>query len=696
MTRGFRWVGLAVVALAVACGGGGGSNTLPDGDAPLIQSFGLLRPVTDAAQMTRSLQEGLAGAAFVSSAEEPIRFELDDVPPGAPESDAAGRFSTTNLQEPGVDESDLVKYDGAVLYVLDRSGPDQPLPTEPGPTDTGIVAPGALSARIRLFATDLAAPTAEQVGEIQLDGEYFQEGGLYLAEVSGTTQLIAVGQSSPFVPWEVFAVDYYWQEGRTTVSAWDVADPASPGELWSIVLEGNLLTSRRIDNMLYLVTRFTPTVEGLVPYPVEEEQVEMNRILIEETPLASLLPDLVRDGGEPEELLEATDCLVPNPDYEDLAPPPPSGSLVTVTAIDLTAPDRVTSLCLNTFASGFYASTDSLYLTTNGIGNETMIHKIRLSGGEAAYRGSGVVPGYLGTRSPAFLMSEDGVDLRVVSSLWRDRVFPMPVVDVIFEEASDPPEEDYGPHRLTVLRESADGTRLEVVARLPNSRRPAPIGKPGEDIYAVRFVGDRAYAVTFEVIDPLYVIDLSDAEDPQITGELELPGFSTLLQPLSEELLLGVGAEVPASAGGITQGVKVALFNVADVAAPIELGSEVIGRRGSYSPALDDHHAFSLLEVDGRYRAAIPVERHDTLQEAEDVPVEDPWYWYAWSDSGLYQFDIDPSSGSLSRAGALIIESRDDDRQFPRYDLYESRGVLHEDAVFFVRAPMVWAGRWGD
>lgn len=229
--------------------------------------------------------------------------------------------------------------------------------------------------------------------------------------------------------------------------------------------------------------------------------------------------------------------------------------------------------------------------------------------GNPEYRGSGEVPGYIGTSNPSFLMSENDTDLRVFSSSWAGRGFPLAVmesdtaaIDQTIDQTID--EEDFGIHKLTILRESADGTRLDQLAQLPNRQRPDAIGKPGEDLYADRFVAKRAYAFTFEVIDPLYVLELSDPEDPRISGELELLGFSTLLQPLGKDLLLGVGSDVPADGLGLTQGVKVALFNVANISAPVELESIVIGKRGSSSPALYNHHALTLLETEGTYRAA--------------------------------------------------------------------------------------------
>ena len=59
-----------------------------------------------------------------------------------------------------------------------------------------------------------------------------------------------------------------------------------------------------------------------------------------------------------------------------------------------------------------------------------------------------------------------------------------------------------------------------------------------EKIYSERYVGDKAYVVTFKQTDPLFVIDLSDSKNPQILGELKIPGYSTYLHPYDETHLI--------------------------------------------------------------------------------------------------------------------------------------------------------------
>ena len=152
----------------------------------------------------------------------------------------------------------------------------------------------------------------------------------------------------------------------------------------------------------------------------------------------------------------------------------------------------------------------------------------------------------------------------------------------------------------------------------------------GEKIYSARFLGKRAYVVTFKKVDPLFVIDLSSPENPKVLGYLKIPGYSDYLHPYDENHVIGIGKEaVDASTEEVGnrnldfawyQGVKIALFDISDVENPKEKAKFVIGDRGTDSPALSDHKALlfdkekkilvlpiSLAEINkGKYSGEIP------------------------------------------------------------------------------------------
>jgi len=124
----------------------------------------------------------------------------------------------------------------------------------------------------------------------------------------------------------------------------------------------------------------------------------------------------------------------------------------------------------------------------------------------------------------------------------------------------------------------------------------------GESIYAVRFSGERGYLVTYETIDPLFTLDLSDPTNPLVAGELKLPGFSNYLHVIDENTLLGIGRDTQEMyarnydgnetfIGMRSGGIKLSLFDVSDYNNPQVINEYVIGGAGSYTEALYNHKA---------------------------------------------------------------------------------------------------------
>ena len=117
--------------------------------------------------------------------------------------------------------------------------------------------------------------------------------------------------------------------------------------------------------------------------------------------------------------------------------------------------------------------------------------------------------------------------------------------------------------------------------------RVGGLGK-GERVYAVRFVGDTGYVVTFRRVDPLYTLDLSTPSRPAVLGELKIRGYSAYLHPLGGDLLLGIGQD--ASDEGRVLGTQLSLFDVSNLRRPVLLRTHALG--SSWSEAESDHHAF--------------------------------------------------------------------------------------------------------
>jgi uncharacterized secreted protein with C-terminal beta-propeller domain len=111
----------------------------------------------------------------------------------------------------------------------------------------------------------------------------------------------------------------------------------------------------------------------------------------------------------------------------------------------------------------------------------------------------------------------------------------------------------------------------------------------GQQIYAVRFIGDVGYVVTFRRVGPLYTIDHSTPSKPRVAGELEIEGYSAYLHPVGKDLLLGVGQD--AGSDGRVRGTQVSLFDVSDPAKPARVAARALSD-GSSSDVEFDHRAF--------------------------------------------------------------------------------------------------------
>ena len=216
---------------------------------------------------------------------------------------------------------------------------------------------------------------------------------------------------------------------------------------------------------------------------------------------------------------------------------------------------------------------------------DTEIHRFDTSkAGETAYASTGEVPGYVLNQ---YSMSEHEGELRVAST-----ETPAWLGEGVAVAAQAAQEQSY----VTVLREQ--GPRLARVGQVGG------LGK-GERIYAVRFMGDKGYVVTFRQVDPLYTLDLADPADPKVLGELKILGYSAYLHPVSDDRLLGIGQD--ATEDGRTRGSQLSLFDVSDLRNPRRVAQAGLGADSS-SPAEFDPHAF--LYWDPTRLAVIPLERY--------------------------------------------------------------------------------------
>jgi uncharacterized secreted protein with C-terminal beta-propeller domain len=146
-----------------------------------------------------------------------------------------------------------------------------------------------------------------------------------------------------------------------------------------------------------------------------------------------------------------------------------------------------------------------------------------------------------------------------------------------------------------------------------------------ERVYSVRYVGDTAYVVTFRRVDPFHVVDLSDPENPEETGELKLPGFSSYLHPIDDDHVLGIGEE--------NGKVKTVLFDVSDPSNPTIDDQEILHDH-HWSAISQSHHAFTIDRKHGVF----------FLPAGEDGVVVD------YTNGSLARTDTIQTHDSVSRA----------------------------------------------
>ncbi len=170
----------------------------------------------------------------------------------------------------------------------------------------------------------------------------------------------------------------------------------------------------------------------------------------------------------------------------------------------------------------------------------------------------------------------------------------------------------------------------------------------GEKIYSARFMGNRAYLVTFKKVDPLFVIGLENPANPIVLGKLKIPGYSDYLHPYDETHLIGLGKDaIPSETGDFAwyQGVKLSLFDVSNVSNPVELANYSIGDRGTDSYALNDHKAF--LFDKQRNLLVLPITLYQINRERNPSPVANTYGEAVFQ--GAYVFNVSLDNGFTLR-----------------------------------------------
>jgi hypothetical protein len=540
-----------VVVLAVAlCGTTAAEAATPKSwprafrscDALLQHARGQALRVTEAQGLPRRPPPGVAFPVDTAGPRADGEGQAGTPPQSAaPAAGADGSdFSTTNVQEKGIDEPDLVKTNGKHVFAL---------------------AGGALR------AIDVRGAAPRVVGTLKLESTFGQElllsGDRLVVFSSGYGYAVPQADASGFVP----------EDPGSKLIEIDVSDPASMRVVRTLDVDGSYVSARLSGTTARVVVASYPK-----PIPLPEGEappLQRRRAAIRRTRLKTWVPAYkvtnARTGRSGRHSLVRCRAARRPAAFSGLG-------MLTVLTLDLSKSIvPVDSDGLFADARTVYASPTSLYVASERWfdpqpdsadqpppAGRTTIHRFDARDGDhTTFRASGDVRGHLLNQ---WSLSEHRGHLRVATTE-QPQWWP---------GGTREDSESF----VTVLDERAGAlARVGAVGGLGR----------GERIYAVRFVEDRGYVVTFRQVDPLYVLSLEDPAKPVVAGELKILGYSAYLHPIGGDLLLGVGQD--ATEEGRLKGTQLSVFDVSNPAAPARLQQRAIGS-GSSSEAEYDHHAF--------------------------------------------------------------------------------------------------------
>lgn len=470
-----------------------------------------------------------------------------DAVAGAQRADAD--FSGTNVQEEGVDEPDLVKTDGRTLFVVSDG---------------------------RVSALDVRSRRPKLLDSLRLDAGWAHE--LLLDR----SRLIVLSQGTP-MPMPIdggvgIRAPRWPYPSKTELTEVDVSRPDRLRVLRTLELDGGYLTARLVGHVARVVLsspigQDLPFVAPGSPGAAETARAtEQNRAVVQSAGARSWLPSRTLRGPKGR-------ILDSGPIVQCRNVRRPTGfsglGMVTVLTVDLARGlDPIDADAIVSDGRVVYASRSSLYVATDRFdpraadgrpvadGVTTAIHRFDISSPtQTSYHGSATFAGVLLNQ---WSLSEWNGTLRVAST--------------------EQPVWWGGPQTESQTTVTTFGQRKGALARLGSV---GGLGN-GERVYAVRFIGDTGYVVTFRQVDPLYTLDLSTPSRPVVRGELKIRGYSAYLHPVGDDLLLGIGRD--ATDDGRVLGTQASLFDVSDIRSPKRLDAFSLGN--GLSEAEQDHHAF--------------------------------------------------------------------------------------------------------
>lgn len=444
-------------------------------------------------------------------------------------NEVANDYSKTNTQVQGVDEADIVKTDGTYIYYLTNE-------------------------KLTIINTENASQMKE-MSTIKFD-ETFTPEEIFL----NNDKIIVIGKRYEYDKTERkigIDEDYlypnYMDKTYTSAKLYNVKDKINPTLERTVEVEGDYLTARMIGSNVYIASnKYMYYAYICNTY----KSTELNE--------DDFKPHYLDTATSNETKSINFDCIYYIPEFEDT-------NYLNIVAFNITNNQEANVESYLGAGEEIYASKENLYVTKTKYDYErknktsitTEIYKFNLNNANCTFAKAGDVPGSVLNQ---FSMDECNGYFRIAttdSTSWNS---------------------ESNTNNLYVLNEN-----LETIGKIEGLAK-------GERIYSVRFMGNRAYMVTFVETDPLFVIDLSNPTTPTVLGELKIPGYSKYLHPYDETHLIGIGEDTEVVNYGygdrvVTNGMKMAMFDVTDPNNPQELYNVKIGEKGTYSELLYNHKA---------------------------------------------------------------------------------------------------------
>lgn len=433
--------------------------------------------------------------------------------------------SKTNTQVENVDEADIVKVESNYIYYI---------------------------AEDKIVIINAEKPeNAEKVSEINYEEEGFYPNELYVKN----NKLVVIGAYYDAVSETYKTIDeaydrIYIRDNKTEIIIYDIAEKTNPKQIRKIEMDGNYISSRMINENLYLAT-----TQNIYGYGIARNQMKD----LNENDYKPKYKDTIKSD---EEKCINYDKIYYFDEIEDM-------NYLILAGMNIENNEEVDVQTFLGGGSDIYASEKNLYIGKNTIKYDklyretesiTQILKFELSNGKIKYKAEAKVKGYINNQ---FSMDENNGYFRIAttSNIEEDKKYTTI-------------------NNMYVLNEN-----MEEVGKIEGLAK-------GEEIYSVRYVGNKGYMVTFKQVDPLFVIDLTNPQNPQVLGQLKIPGYSTYLHPYDDTHIIGFGYNTEQKETSvITNGLKMAMFDITDVSNPKELFKINIGKNNTSSRLTYNHKA---------------------------------------------------------------------------------------------------------